>query len=332
MISFIIRRLLYMCITLLVASLLSFIIIQLPPGDFLNTYMEMLSRQGLRVSEEEIRSLESEYGLDLPLYAQYVKWMWKLLQGDLGRSFNFNQPVSELLAERLPLTLVISILTLIFVYGVGIPIGVYSATHQYSAGDYAVTVLGFAGLATPNFLLALVLMFMFYSFFGFSAGGLFSPEYIIAPWSVGKVLDLLKHLPIPIIVIGTAGTASIIRVMRGTLLDELARQYVITARAKGVAENKLLFKYPVRIALNPIISTIGWVLPSIVSGTTITAIVLSLPTTGPLLFDALRSQDMHLAGSIVMVLVVLTVVGTFLSDILLVWIDPRIRYGPRSAA
>ena len=215
--------------------------------------MEMLSRQGLRVSEEEIRSLESEYGLDLPLYAQYVKWMWKLLQGDLGRSFNFNQPVSELLAERLPLTLVIS----------------------------------------------------------------------------GKVLDLLKHLPIPIIVIGTA---SIIRIMRGTLLDELARQYVITARAKGVAENKLLFKYPVRIALNPIISTIGWVLPSIVSGTTITAIVLSLPTTGPLLFDALRSQDMHLAGSIVMVLVVLTVVGTFLSDILLVWIDPRIRYGPRSAA
>ena len=209
--TYIVRRLFYMVITLLVTSLISFTIIQLPPGDYLTTYMEMLSRQGLDVSEEQIRSLETEYGLDLPFYAQYLKWLGKMLQGDLGRSFKFNKQVTTLLAERVPLTVAISTLTLIFVYVVAIPIGVYSATHQYSAGDYTVTVLGFAGLATPNFLLALVLMFVFFKFFGLSAGGLFSPEYIIAPWSLGKVWDLLKHLPIPIIVIGTAGTASIIR-------------------------------------------------------------------------------------------------------------------------
>ena len=330
--TYIVRRLFYMVITLLVTSLISFTIIQLPPGDYLTTYMEMLSRQGLDVTEEQIRSLETEYGLDLPFYAQYLKWLGKMLQGDLGRSFKFNKQVTTLLAERVPLTVAISTLTLIFVYVVAIPIGVYSATHQYSAGDYTVTVLGFAGLATPNFLLALVLMFVFFKFFGLSAGGLFSPEYIVAPWSLGKVWDLLKHLPIPIIVIGTAGTASIIRVMRGSLLDELARQYVITARAKGVTESRLLFKYPVRMAVNPIISTVGWTLPVIVSGETITAIVLSLPTVGPLLFNALLSQDMYLAGSIVMVLVVLTVIGTFLSDIMLAWIDPRIRYERAAAA
>ncbi len=330
--TYIVRRLFYMVITLLVTSLISFTIIQLPPGDYLTTYMEMLSRQGLDVTEEQIRSLETEYGLDLPFHAQYLKWLWKMLQGDLGRSFKFNKQVTTLLAERVPLTVAISTLTLIFVYVVAIPIGVYSATHQYSAGDYTVTVLGFAGLATPNFLLALVLMFVFFKFFGLSAGGLFSPEYIVAPWSLGKVWDLLKHLPIPIIVIGTAGTASIIRVMRGSLLDELARQYVITARSKGVAESRLLFKYPVRMAVNPIISTVGWTLPVIVSGETITAIVLSLPTVGPLLFNALLSQDMYLAGSIVMVLVVLTVIGTFLSDIMLAWIDPRIRYERAASA
>ena len=330
--TYIVRRLFYMVITLLVTSLISFTIIQLPPGDYLTTYMEMLSRQGLDVTEEQIRSLETEYGLDLPFYAQYLKWLGKMLQGDLGRSFKFNKQVTTLLAERVPLTVAISTLTLVFVYVVAIPIGVYSATHQYSAGDYTVTVLGFAGLATPNFLLALVLMFVFFKFFGLSAGGLFSPEYIVAPWSLGKVWDLLKHLPIPIIVIGTAGTASIIRVMRGSLLDELARQYVITARAKGVTESRLLFKYPVRVAVNPIISTVGWTLPVIVSGETITAIVLSLPTVGPLLFNALLSQDMYLAGSIVMVLVVLTVIGTFLSDIMLAWIDPRIRYERAASA
>ena len=249
-----------------------------------------------------------------------------MLHGDFGKSFQWNMPVSELIGERLMLTVTISILTLLFTYVVAIPIGIYSATHQYSIGDYSFTIFGFAGLATPNFLLALILMFVFYKYFGLSAGGLFSIEYALAPWSVGKVIDMLKHLPIPIIVIGTAGTAELIRIMRGCLLDELRKQYVITARAKGVSERRLLFKYPVRIAINPIVSTIGWTLPTIVSGTTITAIVLSLPTTGPLLFRALISQDMYLAGSTIMFLTFLTVIGTLISDILLVWVDPRIRY------
>ncbi len=315
-----------MIIILLAVSVVSFIIIQLPPGDYLTYYMQRLKASGVEVGEAQIRSLEKQYGLDLPVYAQYFKWMWKMLHGDFGRSFQWNRPVSELIAERLPLTVTISILTLFFIYAVAIPIGIYSATHQYSIGDYGFTVFGFAGLATPNFLLAIILMFVFYKYFGLSAGGLFSVEYQIAPWSVGKFLDMLKHLPIPIIVIGTAGTASLIRVMRGCLLDELGKQYVITARAKGVAERALLFKYPVRVAVNPIISTIGWTLPRIVSGETITAIVLSLPTTGPLLFSALLAQDMYLAGSTIMFLSSLTVIGTLISDILLVWVDPRIRY------
>jgi len=326
MLSYIVRRFLYMIIILLAVSVVSFIIIQLPPGDYLTYYMQRLRASGVEIGEEQIRSLEKQYGLDLPVYAQYFKWMWKMLHGDFGRSFQWNRPVSELIAERLPLTVTISILTLLFIYAVAIPIGIYSATHQYSVGDYGFTVFGFAGLATPNFLLAIILMFVFYKYFGLSAGGLFSAEYQIAPWSVGKIIDMLKHLPIPIIVIGTAGTAELIRVMRGCLLDELGKQYVITARAKGVSERALLFKYPVRVAVNPIISTIGWTLPRIVSGETITAIVLSLPTTGPLLFTALLAQDMYLAGSTIMFLSSLTVIGTLISDILLVWIDPRIRY------
>jgi len=315
-----------MIIVLLIVSVVAFIIIQLPPGDYLTTLIENLRASGIQVDEETIHSLERQYGLDLPIYAQYFKWMWNMLHGDFGRSFQWNEPVSKLIAERLPLTVAISILTMFFVYVVSIPIGIYSATHQYSIGDYTFTVAGFAGLAIPNFLLALVLMFIFYKYFNLSAGGLFSVEYQLAPWSLGKVIDMLKHLPIPIIVIGTAGTAGLIRVMRGCLLDELQKQYVITARAKGVSERSLLFKYPVRVAINPIVSTIGWTLPAIVSGETITAIVLSLPTTGPLLFGALMAQDMYLAGSTIMLLTFLTVIGTLISDILLVWIDPRIRY------
>jgi len=326
MLSYIIRRFLFMIILLLAISVVAFIIIQLPPGDYLTTLIESLRARGIEVDREQMRTLEKQYGLDLPVYAQYFKWMWNLLHGDLGRSFEWNEPVSMLIGRRLPLTVTISSLTLIFVYIVAIPIGIYSATHQYSIGDYTFTVVGFAGLAIPNFLLALVLMFIFYKYFGLSAGGLFSLNYEVAPWSIGKVIDMLKHLPIPIIVIGTAGTAGLIRVMRGCLLDELRKQYVITARIKGVSERTLLFKYPVRVAINPIISTIGWTLPSIVSGATITAIVLSLPTVGPLLLGALMNQDMYLAGSMVMVLTFLTVIGTFVSDILLAWIDPRIRY------
>jgi len=315
-----------MAILLLLISVVAFIIIQLPPGDYLSTYIVNLQASGQTVSKAQLAALKKQYGLDLPMYAQYFKWMWKMLHGDFGRSFEWNKPVSELIGERLVLTVVLSLFTLIFTYIVAIPIGIYSATHQYSVGDYAFTVIGFAGLATPNFLLALVLMFMFFKYFGLSIGGLFSPQYQLASWSLAKFVDMLKHLPIPIIVIGTAGTAWLIRVMRGCLLDELRKQYVITARAKGVAERTLLFKYPVRVAINPIISTIGWTLPGIVSGETITAIVLCLPTTGPLLFRALLSQDMYLAGSTVMFLSFLTVIGTFISDLLLVWIDPRIRY------
>ena len=326
MLSYLIRRFLYMILILLLVSVVAFIIIQLPPGDYLTSYIIQLEEMGQKVDESQIVSLKKQYGLDLPIYLQYFKWMWKMLHGDLGKSFEWNKPVSELIGERLMLTVIISLFTLIFTYAVAIPIGIYSATHQYSLGDYTFTVIGFAGLATPNFLFALVLMFMFYKYFGLSVGGLFSSQYQLAPWSVGKFIDMLKHLPIPIIVIGTAGTAGLIRVMRGCLLDELRKQYVITARAKGVAERTLLFKYPVRVAINPIISTIGWTLPGIVSGETITAIVLSLPTTGPLLYRALMCQDMYLAGSTVMFLTFLTVIGTLVSDLLLVWIDPRIRY------
>ena len=327
MLYYVIRRFVYMLILLWVLSVVSFIIIQLPPGDFLTSYIGQLAKSGQPVNRAQLASLRKRYGLDLPIYAQYFKWIWNMFHGDLGKSFQWNKPVSELIGERLALTVTISIFTLIFVYVVAIPIGIYSATHQYSVGDYVSTTIGFVGLATPNFLLALILMFLSFKYFGLSVGGLFSPEYIWAPWSIGKFIDMLKHFPIPIIVIGTAGTAGLIRVMRGCLLDELKKQYVITARAKGVGERALLFKYPVRMAINPIISTIGWTLPAIISGETITAIVLSLPTTGPLLFSALMAQDMFLAASIFMILSFLTVIGTSLSDILLVWVDPRIRYG-----
>jgi len=326
MLSYILRRCIYMVITLSVLSVVSFIIIELPPGDFLSYYVAEVQAQGITLSDSEIVALRKQYGLDLPLYQRYFKWMERMLHGDFGVSFRWNRPVKDLLAEALPLTVMISLLTLFFTYLVAIPIGIYSATHQYSIGDYSFTVFGFAGLATPNFLLALILMFFSYKYFGLSIGGLFSSEYMDKAWSIGKFVDMLKHLPIPIVVVGTAGTAELIRIMRGCLLDELGKQYVITARAKGVAERTLLFKYPVRVALNPIISRIGWIFPQIISGAVITAIVLSLPTTGPLLYGALIAQDMYLAGSIVMLLSFFTVIGTLISDILLVWLDPRIQY------
>jgi len=327
MLFYVIRRFLYMIILLYSLSIVAFTIIQLPPGDYITTYIgELEAFRGMRLEESEITALRKIYGLDQPMYVQYFKWVWRMLHGDLGISLRWQRPVIDLIMERLPLTVMISLFTLFFTYIMAIPIGIYSATHQYSVGDYIFTTGGFIGLATPNFLLALILMFFFYKYFGLSVGGLFSIQYVDAAWSMEKFVDMLKHLPIPIIVIGTAGTAGLIRVMRGCLLDELRKQYVITARAKGVEERTLLFKYPVRVAINPIISTIGWTLPAIVSGEIITAIVLSLPTTGPLLFQALLKQDMELAGSIVMFLSFLTMVGTFISDILLVLVDPRIRY------
>ena len=323
--SYIARRFLFMLLLLAMLTVAVFVIIQLPPGDFLTHYVTRLEAQGVFYDQEQTEKLRRIYGLDLPMHRQYLRWLGRIASGDLGMSLQWRQPVSRLLADRLPYAVIIAVFTLLFTYAVAIPIGVYSATHQYSLTDYAVTTLGFVGLATPNFLLALILMFLANRYLGFSIGGLFSIEYIDQPWSAAKLLDMLGHLPVPIIVIGTAGTAQLIRVLRSSLLDELSRQYVITARAKGLTESRLLFRYPVRVALNPVISTVGWVLPEIFSGQVITAIVLSLPTIGPLLLAALVAQDMFLAGSLVMVTALLTLVGTFLSDILLVAVDPRIR-------
>jgi len=316
-----------MAVILLLLSVVAFIIIQLPPGDYVSAYIaELETMKGERMEEAEIIALRKAYGVDQPIYVQYFKWIRKLLRGDFGISLQWQRPVIDLIAERLPLTVMICALATVFTYAMGVPIGIYSAIRQYSAGDYFFTIVGFIGLAAPNFLLALILMFLFYKYLGLSVGGLFSTQYMNVPWSVGKFIDMVKHLPIPVIVIGTPGAAALIRTMRGCLLDELHKQYVITARAKGVAERTLLFKYPIRVAINPIVSTIGWTLPWLVSGGTITEIVLSLPTTGPLLFQALLKQDMELAGSIIMFLSFLTVIGTFISDILLALLDPRIRY------
>lgn len=326
MVHYLIRRLIYMIVVLFAVSVVSFIIIQLPPGDYLNTVIMRMKERGEQVDYEAVEAMRVQYGLDRPLYAQYFFWMGNVLQGDLGRSFEWNRPVADLLRERIGMTIMLSLFTLLFTYAISIPIGIYSATHQYSAGDYLATFFGFVGLAIPNFLLALILMFLFYRYFDVHVGGLFSSDMVRAPWSLAKVWDMLTHLPIPIIVIGSAGTANLIRVLRGCLLDELKKQYVVTARAKGLKERKLIYKYPVRVAINPLISTIGWTLTGIVSGEAITATVLGLPTTGQLLVQAMLSQDMYLAGSIVFFLAGLTVVGTLISDVLLVLVDPRIRY------
>jgi len=319
-----------MVIILWVVSVVAFVLIQLPPGDYLTTYIMNLKAKatGIEASEKIIVSLRKRYGLDQPIYFQYFHWIYKILRyGDFGRSFEWNKSVNELIWERIMLTTIIGLLSTVFVFAVAIPIGIYSATRQYSIADYFFTIVGYTGLATPNFLLALVLMFIAYKYFGVSVGGLFSPQYFRASWSIGKVLDMFSHLWIPVIVLGTAGTAGLIRVMRATLLDELSKQYVITARAKGVKESTLLFKYPVRVAINPIVSTIGWSLTMIISGAPIVAMVLNLPTAGPLMLGALLSQDMYLAGTFFLLLCILTVIGTFVSDILLALVDPRIRMG-----
>lgn len=324
--AYIIRRFLYMLLLLWFTTMVSYAIIALPPGDYLTSYVAQLRSQGEDINEEQIAGLRRAYGLGDPEYVQYFKWMRQMLvERDFGRSFAYRQPVSQLLLERLPATLLVSIGSTLVVYLLAIPIGIYSAVRQYSAGDYVFTIIGFIGLAVPNFLLALVLMLFFYKTFGVSVGGLTSPQYETAPWSVAKVLDLLVHLPVPWLVIGAAGAASVIRVMRATLLDELNRPYVETARAKGVSEWRLLLRYPVRVALNPIASTVGWVLPAMFSGAVITSIVLGLPTVGPILLQALLNQDMFLAASIVLILTALTLIGTFISDLLLMLLDPRIR-------
>ncbi len=328
MLQFIAKRFLIMIPTILVISFLAFWIIQLPPGDFLTSYVAQLEEMGDTIDPQVIENLREEYGLDDPFLVQYWKWISGIVfRGDFGYSFENNMRVSMLINERLYLTIIVSLFTMVFTYAVAIPIGIYSATHQYSIGDYTATFFGFVGMATPNFLLALVLMYVAFVWTGNSLVGLFSPEYIDAPWSWGKFVDMMKHILVPVVVIGTAGTAGLLRVMRGQLLDELRKQYVITARAKGVGERTLLWKYPVRASLNPIVSTIGWSLTGIFSGSTITAIVLNLPTQGPVMYNALKSQDMYLAGGFLFILAILTVVGTLISDILLAWLDPRIRVG-----
>lgn len=325
--TFFLRRVLQLIPTFFLISVVSFAIIQLPPGDYLTTYVANLAAAGEIVTEEEIAGLHRQYGLDRPVYVQYWKWITKFLRGDMGQSFYWERPVNRLIGERIALTMLLSFLSLLFTYAIAIPLGVYSAVRQYSVTDYVTTFLGFIGLATPNFLLALILMFIGIKYFGAGAGGLFSPEYLDAPWSAARVLDMLRHMILPMIIVGTAGTAATMRVMRATTLDELGRPYVETGRAKGLSETRLLLRYPVRVALNPILSTIGWLLPEIVSGSVIVALVLNLPTTGPLLLGALRSQDMFLAASMIMILSTLTLVGTLISDLLLAWVDPRIRYG-----
>jgi peptide/nickel transport system permease protein len=329
MLSYIGKRLLQMVATIIAISVVSFIIIQLPPGDYLTTYVATLASSGEVLDQATLDGLIAQYGLDQPIYVQYFKWVWGVLQGDFGQSFRYGKPVGELIGERLGMTATISILTMLFTYLFAIPVGIYSATHKYTLPDVIVTIFGFIGLGVPGFLLALVLMFLGWKYLGLSPGGLFSEKYLYEPWSVGRVLDMLSHLWLPVVIVGMRGTAGLIRVMRASTLDELGKPYVITARAKGLAERKLIMKYPVRVALNPVLSTIGWQLPNIVSGTVIVAVVLGLPTTGPLLLFALTTQDMYLAASFILMLSVLTAIGTLLSDILLAWTDPRIRFGEK---
>ncbi|HWA42044.1 MAG TPA: ABC transporter permease [Hypericibacter adhaerens] len=327
MFSYLLRRLIVMVPTLLVISFLVFAIIQAPPGDYLSTYIAELQSQGEAVDQQKIDFLRHQYGLDRPFLVQYAVWVGNLVQGDLGYSFEYGMPVNQVVGDRLALTIVVSVATIIFIWVVSFPIGIYSAVRQYSLGDYALTFLGFLGLATPSFLLALVLLYFANVKFGISIGGLMDPSYADAPWSWAKARSVLAHLWVPVIVIGTSGTAGMIRRLRANLLDELQKQYVVTGRAKGLSPTRLLWKYPLRMAINPFIADIGSLLPEVVSGAVIVSVVLSLPTTGPMLLDALRSQDMYLAGSFLMFLALLTVVGMFLSDLALAVLDPRIRLG-----
>jgi peptide/nickel transport system permease protein len=326
--GYIARRFAYMLLMLFFGSMVSFLIITLPPGDYVSYYVDRISMNGATVSEEDLAGLRTLYGLDQPWYVQYAKWLFRFVQGDLGRSFNWNnQQVSQLIWERLPMTILVAFGSLIVTYVIAIPIGVYSAVKQYSIPDYLATFVGFIGLSVPPFLLALVVMMYANSVFGLSIGGLYSPQYEQAPWSAAKLMDLLAHLPVPLLVIGLGGTAHLVRTMRATLLDELRKPYVQTARAKGVEEWELLRTYPVRVALVPIAATVGWALPAIFSGSVIVGIVLNLPTIGPLLYSALTTEDLFLAASTVMISMALTLIGTFISDIVLAILDPRIHYG-----
>jgi peptide/nickel transport system permease protein len=328
MLSYIIRRLFAGILTIWAASVLAFLVIQLPPGDYVTAYIANLQSMGTTVRAEEAAALRQQYGLDQPIYVQYAKWMGLMLRGNFGVSMEYNRPVREVIGDRLAMTMVVSVASVIFIWIVAFPIGIYSAVRQYSWGDYLATLIAFTGIAIPSFMLALIVLYVGFKYLGMqSIGGLFSPEYMQAPWSLAKLWDMLTHLPTPAIILGLAGAAELIRIMRANLLDELRKPYVVTARAKGLAEHRVILKYPVRAALNPFVSTIGYLFPFIVSGSIIVSLVLSLPTVGPLLYKALIAQDLFLAGTILLLLAIMTVVGTFVSDLLLMWVDPRIRLG-----
>ncbi|MHB1455892.1 MAG: ABC transporter permease [Armatimonadota bacterium] len=327
MLKFIANRLLLFIPMLIVISMLVFFLMQLPPGDFVSWAIRGIAEQGGDASKETVAALTKQYSLDRPVYIQYFKWISNVvLRGDFGYSMAWNKPVADLIWERIWWTLAVSTFTLLFTWVVAFPIAIYSATHQYSVPDYIATVFGFIGRGIPDFMLALILIWLGFSLFNANVSGLFSPEFERATWSFAKFIDLLKHMWVPVIVLGTGGTAGLIRILRANLLDELRKPYVVAARAKGMKEGTLIWKYPVRIALNPLFSTVGYLLPYLVSGSTIVSVVLNLPTTGPLLLQALQHQDMFLAGSFLLVLSFLTITGTLLSDILLAWVDPRVRY------
>ena len=333
MVAFLVRRTILAIFTIFSISIFSFMIIQLPAGDYVDSYIQRqieegfggVQRQSAAGLLERKEALRQLYGLDRPIYVQYFKWIGRVLQGRFGQALEYRLPIWEVIKDRLFLTVVLAAATVVFTWVLAIPIGIYTAVKQRSVADYSFTFVGFLGLATPDFLLALILMYMAFVYFHFSVGGLFSPEYVSAAWSLARAWDLFTHLWIPALILGTSGTAGLIRVMRANLLDELRKPYVVTARAKGLAEWRLIMKYPVRVALNPLVSTVGYLLPYLISGSIIVSVVLSLPTLGPVLLQSLFTQDLFLASSIILLLGVMTVVGTLLSDILLVVVDPRIR-------
>jgi peptide/nickel transport system permease protein len=326
--TYLTRRVLLGVLTIWAVSVISYVIIQLPPGDFVDTYIAKLESQGTAIGQAEANSMRAQYGLDDPMVVQYVKWIFQVVQGNYGQSLDYGEPVADIIGDRLALTMVVTISAILFTWIVALPIGIFSAVRQYSIADYLFTFIGFIGLAVPSFLLALVLMYTGVVVFHASVGGLFSRDYLDAPWSLEKFWDMVQHLPIPAIVLGFSGMAQLIRIMRANLLDELRKPYVITARAKGLSERRVILKYPVRVALNPFASTIGFLFPQVVSGSIIVSTVLSLPTVGPVLLQALIGQDMFLAGTIVLMIGTLTVIGILVSDLVLVWLDPRIRlYG-----
>lgn len=326
MIRFLLRRILLMIPTLLVVSLITFIIIQLPPGDYVSTTMASLASTGEPANMEKVELLRKQYGLDQPIAVQYIRWLGGMLTGDLGFSMLHQKPVGTLVWERLGMTTLIAVLSLLLAWVIALPIGIYSAVRQYGIVDYIATLFALIGTATPPFLMALVFLFLANRYLGVTLGGLFSEDFINAPWSAARVLDFLHHLWLPVIILAISATGGLMRTMRANLLDQMQMPYVETARAKGLPEWRVVLKYPARIAINPLISTIGWMLPQMISAMVIVDVVLSLPTTGPLLITALLAQDMYLAGAIVMMMSVLTMFGTLISDVLLAWVDPRIRF------